>query len=214
MAFLHLRSATNALRVSSSRTLQMQRRTFIAATRLQAHQGYGDGKGDPAAENPQKQPPTNKTQESSEHPGPSPPDVGSGLGSTKQTLSDNMKKAAGEQQTPEDASAQSGGSRSKEAAETGSSPTGGEIATDNGGGDALKGPQGDGAPQPKIFNQSVPMPGVKSGLTEEQKAEVEQHNREFDERHDRAQPAADDKVNKDFWKGSSGRDGTETDWNA
>lgn len=99
--------------------------------------------------------------------------------------------------SPEDASAQSGGSRSKDAEEAGDV---GEKASRKGG-EALKGPQGKGTPQPKIHNQAIP--GATAGLTEEQKQEVEQHNTEFEKRHDRAQPAADDKVDKKFWnKGS------------
>ena len=163
-----------------------QRRAFVTASPLRAHQGYGDGKGDPFAE----------------HPGPAPPDVGQGSSgaATKSSFSDSMKKAAsGEEQ----ASAQSGGSRSKEAAETGSSLTGGEIldsetGTANGG-EALKGLQGKNAPQPKILNQSVN--SVKAGLTDEQKREVERHNEEFEKRHDKAESAPQDKVDKKFWSG-------------
>ncbi|KAI1266497.1 hypothetical protein F5Y18DRAFT_359583 [Xylariaceae sp. FL1019] len=188
-----------ALRATRSRAFQGQR-TFIAASRLRASEGYGDAKGNPLSDNPQQQPSSKGTQEASEHPGPAPPDVGKGSANSysKSATSDSMKEASGEK-SPEDASAQSGGSRSKEAKETGSSPTGGEIANNNAG-EGLKGPQGDGAPQPKIYNQSVP--GVKSGLTDEQKAEVERHNQEFDEKHDKADAAPKDKVNKKFWSGT------------
>ncbi|KAI5859478.1 hypothetical protein GGS23DRAFT_319474 [Durotheca rogersii] len=75
-----------------------------------------------------------------------------------------------------------------------------EAPATSSGGEALKGPQGPGKPQPKIHNQSVP--GVMPGLTEAQKREVEQHNREFEQRHDRASPAEDDKVDKKFWQGA------------
>jgi hypothetical protein len=117
---------------------------------------------------------------------------------TRRVLSQESKTGS----SPEDASAQSGGSRSKEAEETGSSPTGGEVGAkaSRKGGEALKGPQGKGTPQPKIHNQAIP--GAVEGLSEEQKQEVEQHNKDFEKRHDRAQPAADDKVNKKFWQGS------------
>jgi hypothetical protein len=115
-----------------------------------------------------------------------------------------MKKATSSGDSPEDASAQSGGSRSKEAVETGGSPTAGEIpnsGSGNANGEALKGPQGENAPpQPKIHNQSVP--GVQSGLTEEQKQEVERHNADFEKRHDRAESAPSDKVDKKFWSGT------------
>ncbi|KAL0935876.1 uncharacterized protein CTRU02_208090 [Colletotrichum truncatum] len=60
-------------------------------------------------------------------------------------------------------------------------------------------------PQPKISNASVPGQGEK--LTKEQQREVDEHNRDFEEKHDRAQPASDDKVNKKFW--SSGTEGSK-----
>ncbi|KAI1753475.1 hypothetical protein F4782DRAFT_496471 [Xylaria castorea] len=206
MVAIRFSSTINALRVTTrTRALQGQRRTFIAASPRRAHQGYGDGKGDPVAEHPEKQPAATKAQESSEHPGPAPPDVGQGKAnaSIKRGLSDSMKRAAASGEAPEEqASAQSGGSRSKEAVETGGSPTAGEIPQ-NGtadGGEGLKGPQGKNAPpQPKILNQSAS--GVKSGLTEEQKREVEQHNQDFEKKHDKAQSAAADKVDKKFWSG-------------
>ncbi|KAK4184806.1 hypothetical protein QBC35DRAFT_416196 [Podospora australis] len=133
----------------------------------------------------------------------------------------------------EKASAQSGGSRSKEAVETGSSPTAGEIPENNDSevpktsgsaptdgvvpdvlaGDGAKGRTGGGKPlnsshpsapaQPKISNGSVP--GNKPKLSKEQQAEVDQHNKEFEEKHGRAAPASDDKVNKSFWSGTGER---------
>lgn len=54
-------------------------------------------------------------------------------------------------------------------------------------------------PQPKISNASVPG-GQAENLTEEQKREVEEHNKEFEKKHDRAHQAADDKVDKKFWE--------------
>ena len=89
--------------------------------------------------------------------------------------------------SPGDASAQSGGSRSKEAKETGSSPTGGNV----GGGK-----NDTGKAEPKISGASESM-----AQSIEQQAEVEQHNKEFAKGHDRAPPAAADKVNPKFWKG-------------
>jgi hypothetical protein len=68
------------------------------------------------------------------------------------------RSAAGGE-SPEDASSQSGGSRSKEAKETGSSPTGGQV-----------GNTGVGA-QPKIHDNRTP-----SADGEEYQKEVEQHN--------------------------------------
>ncbi|KAH9904790.1 hypothetical protein F4778DRAFT_730783 [Xylariomycetidae sp. FL2044] len=194
MVAIRIANSLNALRATRARAAPQVYRTFVTTPRFQASQGYGDGQGSPEGEQPQKQPASSRTQESSEHPGPAPPDVGKGTGG-------GPTKTGGEK-SPGEASAQSGGSRSKEATETGSSPTGGDIANaaSQKGGEALKGPQGEGAPSPKIHNQSVP--GVKSGLSDEQKQEVERHNKEFEERHDRASPAQDDKVDQKFWKGT------------
>jgi len=100
---------------------------------------------------------TTSTQESAEHPGPA---------------------------APADASAESGGSRSKEAKETGSSPTGGQVGT--------SGP----AAQPKIHDNATP-----AAEGEERQKEVDQHNKEFEQGHDRAAKAEDDKVDKKFWSG-------------
>ncbi|TGJ79572.1 hypothetical protein E0Z10_g9191 [Xylaria hypoxylon] len=206
MVGFRLGNPIRALRATTrTRALRSQQRTFIAASPLHA-QGYGDGKGDPVAEHPEKQPATTKAQESAEHPGPAPPDVGKGTAnaSTKAAFSDNMKQAASSGESAEEqASAQSGGSRSKEAVETGGSPTAGQVPnTGNGtakGGEALKGPQGKNAPQPKIMNQST---NVKSGLTDEQKQEVERHNRDFEQKHDKSEAAPQDKVDKKFWSGT------------
>ncbi|ETS79896.1 hypothetical protein PFICI_07425 [Pestalotiopsis fici W106-1] len=194
---------TNALRAVSGAACYRapaaaSYRTFTSTSRCLADQGYGDGKGSPQGENPSKQPGASQAQHASEHPGPSPPDVGKGTGGgpTKAALNKSMNKAAESQKDPADASAASGGSRSKEAQEKGSSPTGGSVG---GGGEALKGPQGEGAPRPKIHNQSVP--SAKQGLSEEQKREVEEHNKDFEKRHDRAAPAGEDKVDKNYWKG-------------
>ncbi|KAI3323018.1 hypothetical protein HD806DRAFT_535514 [Xylariaceae sp. AK1471] len=202
MVAIRLGTPLNALRATRTRPLQGQLRTFIAASRLQSS-GYGDGKGDPKGEHPEKQPGASKAQESSEHPGPAAPDVGKGTAnaSTKGAFSDSMKKAASSEKSPEEeASAQSGGSRSKEAVESGGSPTGGKIPGKEKGGVALKGPQGKNAPQPKIHNQSVP--GVKPGLTDEQKEEVERHNQDFEKKHDMAESAPRDTVDKKFWQGT------------
>jgi hypothetical protein len=39
------------------------------------------------------------------------------------------------------------------------------------------------------------------GNTPDKQAEVEQHNKEFEQRYDRAPPAPGDKVDKRFWEG-------------
>jgi len=207
MGVIRLGNSFNALWVTRTRALQRQHRTFVTSSSLRAS-GYGNGKGDPKAEHPEKQPGASKAQESSEHPGPAAPDVGKGSAnaSTKGAFSQSMNNAAASEKSPEEASAQSGGSRSKEAVETGESPTAGAISNSDGGsangkgGEALKGPQGKDAPQPKIHNQSVP--GVKADLTDEQKQEVDKHNRDFEKKHDRADSAPSDKVDKNFWSGT------------
>ncbi|KAI0112692.1 hypothetical protein F4776DRAFT_667265 [Hypoxylon sp. NC0597] len=222
MVAIRISNSLNAFRPTCVRVPQAYR-TFSTSPRFYSQQGYGDGKGDPKGENPQNQPSSSSAQQASEHPGPSPPDVGKGTGGgpTKAGLHESMNKAAAResgQKSPEDASAQSGGSRSKEATETGGSPTGGNIANaaSQSGGEALKGPQGKNSPKPKIQNQSIP--GVKPGLSDEQKQEVERHNRDFEKRHDRAAPASEDKVDSKFWKGTGGlKQGDTTgiiDWNA
>merc|ERR1711939_356147 len=43
-------------------------------------------------------------------------------------------------------------------------------------------------------------PKIKDHQTAKQ-AEVEQHNKEFEQGHDRAPPAEEDKVDKKFWQG-------------
>lgn len=83
-----------------------QRRSFAA-------QGYGDPKGDPVSSDPQSQGPNSEATHSAEHPGPTSPH--------------DRAKQKSRGKNPEDASAQSGGSRSKEAVEKGSSPTAGSI---------------------------------------------------------------------------------------
>jgi hypothetical protein len=98
--------------------------------------------------------------------------------------------------SPEDASAQSGGSRSKVAKETGSSPTGGKVG--NGGKKSSPGDKSKDSARPKISDMSEP---TTKNL--EQQAEVEQHNKEFEKGHDRAPPAAEDKVDKKFWESES-----------
>ncbi|GKT51320.1 uncharacterized protein ColSpa_11501 [Colletotrichum spaethianum] len=55
-------------------------------------------------------------------------------------------------------------------------------------------------PQPKISNASVA--GEK--LTEEQQKEVDEHNEDFEKKHDTAAPAEQDKVDKKFWSNRKG----------
>lgn len=78
-----------------------------------ASQGYGDGDGDPIASNPKGQPANTLATHSAENPGPASPHE-------KERSEDKGK-------SPEDASAESGGSRSKDAVEKGESPTAGRL---------------------------------------------------------------------------------------
>ncbi|WQF77256.1 hypothetical protein CDEST_02270 [Colletotrichum destructivum] len=57
-------------------------------------------------------------------------------------------------------------------------------------------------PQPKISNASV----GDEKLTDEQQREVDEHNEDFEKKHDTAAPAGKDKVDKKFWtkRGGSG----------
>lgn len=68
------------------------------------------------------------------------------------------------------------------------------------GGEPLDSSSDNAPPQPKISNMSVPGKDGSDKLTKEQKEEVDTHNKEFAEKHDTAEPAADDKVDKKFWK--------------
>jgi hypothetical protein len=72
-----------------------------------------------------------------------------------------------------------------------------------GGDEPLDSTSRNAPPKPKISNMSVPGSGQDpeaKNMTEEQKKEVEEHNREFDKKHDRGERAADDKVDKKFWR--------------
>ena len=116
----------------------------------------------------------------------------------------------------ESPSAESGGSRSKDAAEAETasaekSPTGGVVPDALAEGDA-RGRTGGGKPlnssqsapaRPKIYNASVH--GGTANLTKEQQEEVDKHNREFESKHGRAPQATGDKVDKSFWSGKGGR---------
>jgi hypothetical protein len=101
--------------------------------------------------------------------------------------------AASAPKEAEQASAQSGGSRSKDAkeqAETAEVDTGNHPSTDRLAGDGAKGRTGGGdplsssknpPPQPKITNASVPGQG-RDKLTKEQQEEVDRHNAEFEKK--------------------------------
>lgn len=205
---------TTAARRATPLALRQSIRPLSTATPRRAHQGYGDGKGDPVGENPQDQGSSNATKQNAEHPGPEPPREGQNTGAGPTKAGSNGQK--GGAKSPEDASANSGGSRSKEAKETGSSPTGGSVGGKNASAPSSSGAS-DGeahevkeegkqraqsaeskkpAAQPKILSQD---PGEDN--SKEKQEEVRQHNKEFEERYDRAAPAKEDAVDQKFWQG-------------
>ena len=174
MSFLRTTFRSSIRRGAPLSTLRpLTSRPFSITLLRSEPQGYGDGKGDPRAENPQDQGSSNTTKHNAEHPGPEPPSEGQGTGAGP------TKGGSSTQKTPEDAPAQSGGSRSKEAKETGESPTGGKIGGSKGG------EQDKGRPSHTILNEKLP----KRELSQEKQAEVEEHNKEFEKGHDRAPKA-------------------------
>lgn len=204
-----LRPSTMFIRISRQIQVPQASLSFVRPLSYSQHyrdQGYGDGKGDPQGEKPQEQGESNSAQHNAEHPGPAPPPEGQGTG--------GATKAAG-QKKPEDASAQSGGSRSKEAKEKGSSPTAGSVkkgtrsyhtttrklyavkGTPEKEAQKAKGP--DGA-KPKILDSKMPGGGIDK-ISKEEKAKVEEHNRDFEKSHDRPAEQDSEKVDPKFWKG-------------
>lgn len=93
-------------------TVNRDSRRLTIFKRAYGSQGYGDAEGDPVGSNPQDQPANTEATHSIEHPGPATPHMKGG------------KKGG---KTPQDASAESGGSRSKDAIEKGESPTAGRL---------------------------------------------------------------------------------------
>ncbi|CZR60844.1 uncharacterized protein PAC_10740 [Phialocephala subalpina] len=194
MAFLRSLTALPSFSRQVSRSTRQPITTrYLSSTSSRFAQGYGDGEGDPKGENPQQQGSSNETKQNAEHPGPAPPSEGQGTGAGP------TKGESGK--TQEEASAQSGGSRSKDAKETGSSPTAGSVGG-SGGKSSSPDTSSKKEASPKLHDESVP---GKDNSSDKQ-AEVEKHNREFEQGHDRAQAAAEDKVDKKFWEGHGGAD--------
>lgn len=81
--------------------------------------------------------------------------------------------------------------------------SGSKVKGRTGGGKPLDATAEHAAPRPKISNLSVPGEGGREDLTEEQKKEVDAHNRDFDAKHDHGANAPDDKVDKKYWSGRS-----------
>ncbi|KPM34596.1 hypothetical protein AK830_g11973 [Neonectria ditissima] len=76
----------------------------------------------------------------------------------------------------------------------------GDAKGRTGGGEPLGSSSKNAPPQPKITNQSIPGDSETAKLSDEQKREVDEHNKHFDERHDHASEAPSDKVDKKFWR--------------
>lgn len=81
--------------------------------------------------------------------------------------------------------------------------SGGKVKGRTGGGEPLDATAEHAAPKPKISNLSVPGETGRDNLTEEQKKEVDAHNKEFAEKHDHGANAPDDKVDKKYWSGQT-----------
>lgn len=91
--------------------------------------------------------------------------------------------------------------------------TGGGVGTKGrtAGGETLNS-TAEGAPEkPKVFNFSTPgAPGEDKNLSEEQKNEVDRHNREFEETHDGGdEGGAENKVDRKFWSAGELKKGDE-----
>jgi len=72
-----------------------------------------------------------------------------------------------------------------------------------GGGEPLDSSAPYGASQPKVSNHSVPGHNGVKNMSPEQKKEVEEHNKDFEAKHDTSSPAPEDKVDKKFWTGEA-----------
>lgn len=76
---------------------------------------------------------------------------------------------------------------------------GGKVKGKAAGGQPLESSSDNAPPKPKVWNQSIPGGSQQETLTEEQKKEVEEHNRDFEKKHDIGNRAGEDKVDKKFW---------------
>jgi hypothetical protein len=83
--------------------------------------------------------------------------------------------------------------------------TGGGVGTKGrtAGGKALDSTAPGAPDKPKIFNFSTPgAPGEEQNLSEEQKREVEEHNREFAKTHNDEGENPENQVDEKFWNGN------------
>ncbi|KFA46027.1 hypothetical protein S40293_07456 [Stachybotrys chartarum IBT 40293] len=73
----------------------------------------------------------------------------------------------------------------------------GSAKGSTGGGEPLQSTSPNAPSPPKISNFAIK--GADKKLSEEQQREVDEHNKDFDQKHDRGNQAPDDKVDKKFW---------------
>lgn len=181
--------------------LHMQRATFASSTNSSSKhgQGYGDPEGSPEADIPRSsQTPANKRQTSGEHPGPEPVAAGKGKGGDGANV-EGSGGAYGESPTsehpknPGEASAESGGSRSKDRMEEHREEDG-----VSGGDGASKG----GAPIMASGSQQ-PKSGSKDGSGSAGKHNADFENRGNHSNVEKDNEREDDKVGKMFWQGRS-----------
>lgn len=175
------------IRSAGLRTRPALSATPRAFVQRRLQQGYGDGKGNPASEQPEQQ--GKNPSENIEHPGPPPPKVAQG-----KSPSPDEKAPSSNEKPP----SQSKSSESKSSGGKGNKADQGKQAQASGGNS--KG--GKGNPQPKILSENPPSES-------EQSEGVKQHNEEMEHRHERAhegvsnKDAEKDKVSKGFWSGTS-----------
>ena len=180
--------------------LHIQRAGF-ASSKTKHGQGYGDMEGDPVASAPRsKQPVANKKQTSGEHPGPDPVSAGKGKGGDGANVQ-RSGGAYGESPTsdhpanPGDASAESGGRRSKDSMLE-------HNGQEEGGVSSKHGASRSGAP---IMASGSSHSKTAKG---EQSEQVKKHNEEFEKRgnYDNVQKDQErdiDAVDGGFWQGRS-----------
>ncbi|CEF86230.1 hypothetical protein SNK03_010640 [Fusarium graminearum] len=116
MTVLRVTNARNLLalrQVIAHNTINSQTPQVLQRSKF-ATQGYGDNAGEPVGSNTKDRVPNSQATHDAEHPGPTP-------------SAGKAKKNETGSKSPEDASAESGGSRSKDAVEKGKSPTAGSI---------------------------------------------------------------------------------------
>ena len=176
-----LRTATAAAR----RPMKLTTASPWARMQLRfATQDYGSGDGNPAGEKPREQ--GQRGREDLEHPGPPPPKAAknkSGSSSSPSSSADSKSGSSGDSGNGKAAS-------KKESSDSDSSTSKGTA-------------KGNGKPRPKILDSDAPTKG------EEQSEDVKQHNREMEQRAERAHEQASgedvekDKVSKEFWSGES-----------